>query len=118
MTLPKSIRDRVRRWRYRDGRTLSQFIADDVRRDIQIVSAARIEEGVLIGRVRTTNLLYRSRGLVPEPGFGPAQELRIDEMWHWTGQPWGGLPDGTSLAARRLAPPPDAGPAAAPDPPA
>jgi hypothetical protein len=88
-----------RRW-YREGRTLSQFIARDVRREILIVSAAKVEEGIITGRVRTKNLLYCSRGLVPWPEYGPPRELRIDEMWHWTGQRWGGLPDGTSLAAR------------------
>ena len=115
MTLFKTIRDRFRRWRYREGRTLSRFIAKDVRRDILIVSAARAEEGVVTGRVRTANLLYRSAGLVPEPEFGPPQELRIGELWSWTGQPWGGLPDGTSLAARLLAESQDLEPGAAPD---
>lgn len=103
MTLFKSIRDRYRRWRYREGRTLSGFIAKDVRRDVPIVSAARIGEGVITGRVRTMNLLYRSAGLVPEQEFGPPQELRLGELWSWTGQPGGGLPDGTSLAARLIA---------------
>jgi hypothetical protein len=115
MTLLKSIRDRFRRWRYREGRTLSRFIAKDIRRDILIVSAARVEEGVVTGRVRTTNLLYRSHGLVPEPEFEPARELHIGEMWRWTGASWGGLPDGTSLTARLLAESPDAEPGAAAD---
>jgi hypothetical protein len=104
-----------RRW-YREGRTLSRFIACDVRREILIVSAAKVEEGIVTGRVRTTNLLYVSGGLVPEPEFGPPRELRIKEMWHWTGQPWGGLPDGTSFAARIVAKFQDAEPGAAPDP--
>ena len=115
MTLFKSIRDRVRRWRYREGRTLSRFIAKDIRREILIVSAAKVEEGIITGRVRTTNLLYVARGLVLEPEFEPARELRIDEMWHWTGKSWGGLPDGTSLAARRIAESQDAEPGAAAD---
>lgn len=111
----RRIRNWLRRRRYREGRTLSRFIARDVRREILITSAARVEEGIITGRVRTTNLLYRSRGLAPEAEFGPPQELRIDEMWHWTGQPWGGLPDGTSLAARLLAGSQEAEPGAAPD---
>jgi len=86
-----------RRLTFREGRVLSQFIARDVRRDILIVSAARIDEGIITGRVRTTNLLYRAARLVPQPGFGEAKELRLDEMWHWSGQSWGGLPDGTSV---------------------
>ena len=108
----KHIRNWFRRRWYREGRILSRFIADDVRREILIVSAAKIEEGIVTGRVRTTNLLYRSRGLVPEPEFGPPQELRIGAMWLWTGQSWGGLPDGTSLAARLIAEPPAAKPGA------
>ena len=111
----KRVRNWLRRRWYREGATLSRFVACDVRREIQVVSAAWIDEGVITGRVRTTNVLYLSRGLVPEPEFGPPQELRIGEMWHWTGQSWGGLPDGTSLAARLLAESPDAEQGAAPD---
>lgn len=76
---------------------MSRFVARDIRREIQVVCTARIDEGIIIGRMRTTNLLYISRGLTSKPNFGPEKEVRIDEMWHWTGQPWGGLPDGTSL---------------------
>ena len=83
---------------YREGEVLSRFIACDVRRDILVISAARIDDGIITGRVRTTNVLYVSKGLVPQPEFEPPRELRIDEMWHWTGKNWGGLPDGTSIA--------------------
>jgi hypothetical protein len=86
-----------RRWKYREGRTLSRFIACDVRRDILIVSAARINEGIIVGRVRTTNALYVSKDLMPQPEFEAARELNIKEIWHWTGKPWGGLADGTSI---------------------
>ena len=86
-----------RRRRYREGATLSRFIACDVRRDILIVSAGNVEHGIIVGRVRTVNVLYASKGLTPEPAFGAERELRIDEMWHWTGNAWGGLPDGTSI---------------------
>lgn len=71
---------------------LSRFIAPDVRRDIQIVSVARIDEGYVQCRVRTMNVLYLSRKLVPEPDFEPTTELPIDELWRWSGQSWGGLP--------------------------
>lgn len=86
------------RWRFREGRTLSRFIACDVRREILIVSAKRIDEGIITARVRTTNVLYLSRDLIPPPEFEPAREMQIKEMWKWTGQRWGGLPDGTSIA--------------------
>ncbi len=69
----KSIRNWVRRLRYREGRTLSGFIACDIRRDILIVSSARVDEGMIIGRVRTTNVLYLSGGLIPEPEFEPRE---------------------------------------------
>jgi len=96
----KSIQSWFHRRRYREGRTLSRFIARDVRRDILIVSAARVDEGIITGRVRTTNVLYLSRGFVPRPEFEPPMDLRIEEMWNWTGQSWGGLPDGTSIVDR------------------
>jgi len=86
-----------RRRKFREGKLLSEFIAMDVRRDILIVSAARIDEGIITGRVRTTNVLYAANNLIPTPEFEPARELHIDAMWHWTGQSWGGLPDGTSI---------------------
>ena len=71
-----------RRRRFREGRTISRFIARDVRRDILIVSAARIDEGIITGRVRTSNVLYLSQRLVREPEFEPPRELRIEDMWH------------------------------------
>ena len=111
----RHVRNWLRRRRYREGRTLSRLIARDIRRDVRIVSAARVEEGIVTGRVRTTNVLYLSRGLAPSPEFEPARELRIDELWHWTGESWGGLPDGTSLAARLLAESRGPEPGAAPD---
>jgi hypothetical protein len=101
-TMFKKLLTWYRRWKYREGSTLSGFIACDVRRDILIVSAARVDEGFITARVRTTNVLYVGNGLLPEPDFEPARELPINELWHWTGKSWGGLPDGTSLAERRL----------------
>jgi hypothetical protein len=110
-----SIRNWLRRWRYREGRTLSWFIARDIRRDILVVSSAKVDDGLIIGRVRTTNVLYLSNGLIPEPEFEPARELRIDEMWRWTGKSWGGLPDGTSIVDGVVARSPDAEQGAAAD---
>jgi hypothetical protein len=91
----------IQRWsnrrKFREGRTLSRFIARDVRREILIVSAAQLEEGFITGRVRTTNVLYVSKGLAPQPEFELPRELQIKEMWNWTGKSWGGLRDGTSI---------------------
>lgn len=92
-----SLRHWYLRRTFREHKVLSRFIARDVRRDILVVSTARIEAGIVEGRMRTTNVLYLSQGLVAEPEFEPARDLRIDEMWHWTGESWGGLPDGTSI---------------------
>jgi hypothetical protein len=86
-----------RRRKFREGMTISRFIARDVRRDIVIISAARIDEGIITGRVRTTNVLYVANGLMRELEFEPPREIRIEEMWHWTGQSWGGLPGGASM---------------------
>jgi hypothetical protein len=108
MAMFNSIRNWLCGWRYREGRTLSSFIACDIRRDILIVSSAKVAEGIITGRVRTTNVLYLSSGLIPEPEFESARELRIDEMWHWTGGDWGGLPDGTSIVDRVVTQLPDA----------
>jgi hypothetical protein len=102
-TMLTRLRTWLRRRSLREGRVVSRFIARDVRRDILIVSAAKIDQGIITGRVRTTNVLYLSKGLVGEPEFSPTLELRTDEMWTWTGQGWGGLPDGTSIAALRRA---------------
>ena len=93
----RDLRTWSRRRTFREGKIVSRFIARDVRRDVLVVSAARVDEGIITGRVRTTNVLYVSKGLVPEPEFETARELHINEMWHWTGKSWGGLPDGTSI---------------------
>jgi hypothetical protein len=96
-----SIFKAIQRWsrhqRFREGKTLSRFIARDVRREILIVSAARLEEGIITGRERTTNVLYVSKGLTAQSEFGPPREVQIKEMWSWTAKSWGGLPDGTSI---------------------
>ncbi len=97
MKAVETFRHWFRHRKYRAGKTLSQFIALDVRRDILIISAARLDEGIITGRVRTTNVLYVSKRLVPQPEFEPPRELQISQMWKWTGKPWGGLPDGTSI---------------------
>jgi hypothetical protein len=72
-----------------------------VRRDIQIVSAARIDDGFITARVRTSNVIYVSKGLTSKPEFDPAREMHLDEIWTWTGKSWGGLADGTSIVEPR-----------------
>ena len=92
------LRQWLRRRKFQQGATLSLFIARDVRRDILVVSAERLADGIITGRVRTTNVLYLSRRLVPPPEFEPPRELQIEHLWDWTGQSWGGLPDPVSLS--------------------
>ena len=88
----KAIKFWFRRCRFREVITLSRFIACDVRRDIRIISVAKIEEEIITGQVRKTNVLYLSKGLIPQPEYEPPKEIRIDEMWRW-----GGLPNGKSI---------------------
>ncbi len=93
----KSILLLFRKHRYRAGRRISQFIARDVRRDIEVISNSRLEEGFITVRTRTTNILYQMSGLVAKSEFDGPREVAIADLWHWTGKSWGGLPDGTSL---------------------
>jgi len=76
---------------------MSRFIARDVRREIKIISIDGIDDGLIVGQVRTNNILYLSKKLDAEQEFSDPTTLEISQMWKWTGQPWGGLPDGTSI---------------------
>ena len=80
----------------RPGETVSRFIARDIKREVLVVSADEIEAGFVTARIRTINLLYLSKGLVQKEDFGPFERIEIEKLWEWSGQPWGGLPDGTS----------------------
>lgn len=82
---------------FHSGKPLSRFIARDVRREILIVNIDEIESGFIVAKVRTNNLLYLSKQLAAEKRFGEAKRIPIEGMWNWTGQSWGGLPDGTSI---------------------
>jgi hypothetical protein len=77
----QKIQSWIHRLEYREGKTLSRFIAKDVRREVLVISAARIDEGIITARIRTTNILYLVKGLVPQPDFEPPQELRIENLW-------------------------------------
>ncbi|GMV94074.1 MAG: hypothetical protein AMXMBFR82_38520 [Candidatus Hydrogenedentota bacterium] len=85
---------------YRPGSVVSRFVARDVKREIRVVSADDLDKGYIVGQVRTNNVLYVARGLVAEQQFSDPTILRIDELWDWSGKPWGGLPDGTSIVDR------------------
>lgn len=82
---------------FHSGRTLSRFVAKDVEREIKVVSIDEIESGFIVAAVRTNNILYTGGNLVAEANFGEPHRLSVTELWNWTGQSWGGLPDGTSI---------------------
>ena len=97
----KYLRNWIRRRRYQVGKTLSRFVARDVRRSVEVLATDRLEEGFITARVRTVNILYQTNGLA-ESEFGPPVEIAIVDLWRWTGRSWGGLPDGTSLVGTHL----------------
>ena len=97
-SLVSSIRKWYQRKVYRPGQVLSRFVACDVVREIRIISVDRIDEGLILGQVRTNNILYVKNELIEEQGFSEPMILDITKMWAWSGKSWGGLPDGTSIA--------------------
>lgn len=90
------VQKRRRRRIFRPGQTLSRFVARDIRRDVMILANADIDSGFMTVRIRTVNVLYMSRHLVPIPSFGPPEQVAVDRLWDWSGQPWGRLSDRTS----------------------
>ena len=83
---------------FNEERVLSRFIAKDVRREIRIVNIDDIESGFIIAQIRTNNLLYMRNKLTLKQSFGEPQRISLDALWDWTGQSWGGLADGTTIA--------------------
>jgi hypothetical protein len=88
----------IRRWywrrRYRPGRVLSRFLAPDIRRDVEVVDASQIEAGLILAKIRTWNVLYAAKRLVPQPPFGDVQKVALKDLWVWSGASWGGpVPD-------------------------
>lgn len=79
------------------GRTVSRFVARDVKRDIIVVASDEIDDGFVTVRMRTNNMLYIRNRLVAEHDFGPPERIAIANLWDWSGNPWGGLADGTSI---------------------
>lgn len=89
---------RLRRYllrkKYTPGARLTQFLAPDVRRDVEIVSASEVDEGYVSARIRTWNVLHAARGMTAEPELEATRRVAIADLWKWTGQPWGGpVPD-------------------------
>ncbi len=90
----EGLRRYLRRRKYAAGASLSQFLAPDVRRDVEIVDASELDEGYVIARIRTWNVLYAVKGIAGVPPFETPRRAAIKDLWSWTGQPWGGrIPD-------------------------
>ncbi len=88
------LRRYLRRRKYTPGAQLSQFLAPDLRRDVEIVDASELDDGYVSARIRTWNVLYAIKGLHPQPEFAAPRRVAIAELWKWTGEPWGGpVPD-------------------------
>jgi hypothetical protein len=79
-----------RRRRFRAGATLSRFVARDIRRDVEVVDASDVQQGFVVARVRTWNVLYASKGIASKPEFSEPRRLSLANMWDWNGASWGG----------------------------
>jgi hypothetical protein len=85
--------DVIRQWywrrTYREGTEVSRFIACDIRRDVQVIDASKIGQGIITARTRTWNVLYARRHAT-QADFGPARQVKIEQLWAWAGNSWGG----------------------------
>jgi hypothetical protein len=88
--LLKNIRLWHLRRQYRPGRIVSRFLAPDIRREVEVVEVPLLEVGVISARVRTWNVLYVAKGIVPKPPFEDVQKIEIKDLWIWSGESWGG----------------------------
>jgi hypothetical protein len=81
---------RAVRRKYKAGAQLTEFVAPDVKRDVEIVDVSELELGYVTARIRTWNLMHVARGLATVPAFGAARRVALAELWTWTGERWGG----------------------------
>jgi hypothetical protein len=73
---------------------LTQFLAPDIRRDVEIMDISELEHGDVTARIHPSNVLYTLNGLTPAVAFAAPRRVAIDELWKWTGERWGGpVPD-------------------------
>lgn len=92
----------LRRRKYAPGAQLTGFLAPDIRRDVEIVDASEVDQGYVVARIRTWNLLYVAKGGADVPELEAPRRVAIDDLWKWTGQPWGGpVPDDDIGRAKR-----------------
>jgi len=85
----------IRFWRrrrtYRRGMIVTRFIAPDIRRDVDVIDASRLADGIITARTCTWNVLYHLRNIQAKPGFSEPREIEIEQLWQWFGQSWGGV---------------------------
>jgi hypothetical protein len=90
----EALRTYLRRRQLRPGARLTQFIAKDIRRDVEVVDASEVDAGYITAKVRTWNVLHAVRGLAQKPELSEPLRLEIRTLWRWTGPDWGGpVPD-------------------------
>ena len=93
-TMFERLQKYLRRRKYKAGAQRSQFLAPDIRRDVELVDVSELEEGYVTARIRTGNVLYALNGLAAFPEFETPRRVAITDLWKWKGQPWGGpVPD-------------------------
>jgi len=90
------------RSKYSVGSIHERFVACDVKRTVEVISADEINQGWITVRAKTANVLYEMGGLTEPPDFGEGQRIKLKDIWVWTGASWGGLEDGTSLVGTHL----------------
>ena len=76
--------------KYCEGKIISQFVARDIRREVEVIDSSTIEDGYILAKVRTWNTLHEIKGIEKKPEFGEVERLHVKDLWNWTGQTWGG----------------------------
>ena len=90
LSLLNAIRLWHRRRTYLRGKTITRFVAPDVRRDVEVIGVSKIQDGMITARTCTWNVLYHARSLQQKPGFGEVREIELNKLWEWPGNSWGG----------------------------
>ena len=67
-----------------------RFVAKDVKREIEVVDNAGLQDGTITVRARTFNILYLSKGFGTEPELGDPVTVPLRALWGWGGADFGG----------------------------
>lgn len=88
------LRRYLRRRKYKVGAKLSRVVWRDIRRDVEIIDAAELEQGYVTARIRTWDLRYVAYGVGSVPPFEEPRRVAIAQLWEWADQTWDGpVPD-------------------------